>query len=258
MKSFTKDRLTVTVADTAEEMGALAAKDIAAAITQMLAEKAEISIIFAAAPSQNTTLAALLTYPIAWERIRAFHMDEYIGLPQDSQASFQTYLRNHLFDKVHFRSVEFINASAEDAGAECARYSALLRQYPVDLVVLGIGENGHIAFNDPPVADFCDPELVKPVKLDETCRQQQVHDGCFASLEDVPQYALTLTVPALLAAEKMFCVVPYATKAAAVKELLTTDQINEHCPATALRNHAGAHLYCDKESFGEVDDGHLL
>lgn len=252
MKTFTKDQLFVTVADSAEEMGRLAAADIAAAIEEKLAEKEEIAMIFAAAPSQNTTLAALLTYDIPWERIRAFHMDEYIGLPQGSHASFQTYLKEHLFEKVNFRSVEFINASAEDGDAECARYTALLRQYPVDIVVLGIGENGHIAFNDPPVADFADPALIKPVKLDEKCRTQQVHDGCFASLDQVPRYALTLTVPALLAADKMFCVVPYATKAAAVKEMLTTERIDEHCPATALRRHGGARLYCDKESAKEL------
>ena len=253
MKTFTKDSLQVTVADSAEEMGRLAAADIAAAIKEKLAEKEEIAMIFAAAPSQNTTLEALLTYDIPWERIRAFHMDEYIGLPQGSDASFQTYLKEHLFNKVAFRSVEFVNASAKDGAAECDRYTALLQQYPVDIVVLGIGENGHIAFNDPPVADFNDPKLIKPVKLDEACRNQQVHDGCFATLEEVPEYALTLTVPALLAADKMFCVVPYATKAAAVKEMLTTERIDEHCPATALRRHSGAHLYCDKESFAEVE-----
>lgn len=248
MTEFTKDLLNVKIADTAEEMGKAAAEDIYAAICAQLAKKEEINMIFAAAPSQNTTLKALLEKDVAWERINAFHMDEYIGLPAGSNASFQTYLRDHLFSKAPFKSVNYINAFSDDKDAECARYAALLTQYPVDIVVLGIGENGHIAFNDPPVADFHDPKLIKPVKLDERCRTQQVHDGCFATIDDVPQYALSLTVPALLKAQQMFCVVPYATKAEAVKEMLTTDHIDEHCPATALRKHAGATLYCDKES----------
>ncbi len=246
--NFVKDNLNVVIAEDARRMGELAAQDIYAAIMELLSKKEKINMIFAAAPSQNTTLEALLKKDIPWERIRAFHMDEYIGLPEGSTASFGSYLREHLFDKVPFESVHYINAFGTDRAAECARYSELLRKYPVDIVCLGIGENGHIAFNDPPVADFSDPYLVKEVKLDERCRLQQVHDGCFACIDDVPQYALTLTVPALTAAERMFCVVPYATKAAAVKEMLTTTHIDEHCPATILRRHSGATLYCDQES----------
>ena len=115
-------------------------------------------------------------------------------------------------------------------------------------MVLGIGENGHIAFNDPPVADFNDPLLIKPVELDAVCRQQQVNDGCFATIDDVPTHALSLTVPALMSAAKLFCSVPAKTKAWAVKETLTTDRIDEHCPATAMRKHGGATLYCDADS----------
>ncbi len=248
MLEFTKDLLQVKIADTAEEMGAAAAADIYVAIKALLEKKEEINMIFAAAPSQNTTLAALLEKDIEWERINAFHMDEYIGLPEGADASFQTYLRDHLFSKAPFKSVNYINAFATDREAECARYTALLREHPVDIVCLGVGENGHIAFNDPPVADFQDTVLIKPVKLDERCRTQQVHDGCFATIDNVPQYALTLTIPALTAAAQMFCVVPYATKAEAIKEMLTTDKIDEHCPATILRKHEGAILYCDKES----------
>lgn len=247
MTEFTKDSLRVKISDTAENMGKIAAEDIYRKITELLEKKDEINIIFAAAPSQNTTLDALLTYDIDWGRINAFHMDEYIGLTVP-EASFQMYLRGRIFDKAPFKSVNFINAGEQDIEKECKRYSALLEKYPTDLVILGIGENGHIAFNDPPVADFNDKALVKPVKLDEKCKAQQVHDGCFATIDDVPQYALTLTVPALLRAKDMFCVVPYSTKAEAVCEMLTTDKIDEHCPATALRNHSGATLYCDGES----------
>ena len=251
MLELKKDLLDVKIADTAEEMGQAAAEDICCAICELLAQKEEINMIFAAAPSQNTMLEALLKKEIEWNRINAFHMDEYIGLKKGSQAAFQNYLKERIFEKAPFRTVNYINAWADDRDAECARYSALLEKYPVDIVCLGIGENGHIAFNDPPVADFKDPVLIKTVKLDERCRLQQVHDGCFETIDDVPQYALTLTVPALTAAVKMFCVVPYATKAEAVKELLTSEAIDEHCPALILRKHEGAKLYCDKDSAKE-------
>jgi glucosamine-6-phosphate deaminase len=248
MKTFYKDKLKVYIDDTDVAMGERAGADIAAAIKELLKEKEEINMIFGAAPSQNTTLAALLTHDIPWERINAFHMDEYIGLPVGSPAAFREYLKEHIFGKAPFKSINYIDAFSEDKEAECARYTKLLREYPVDIVVLGVGENGHIAFNDPPVADFDDPALIKPVKLDDKCRMQQVHDGCFATFDDVPEYALTLTVPALMAGKKLFCAVPYATKAAAITEMLTTDNVDEHCPATALRLHEGATLYCDKES----------
>ncbi len=248
MKTFYKDKLKVYIADNDVEMGTKAGADIAAAILEMLESKEEINMIFGAAPSQNTTLAALLTHDIPWERINAFHMDEYIGLPVGSPAAFREYLKEHIFGKAPFKSINYIDAFSDDKEAECARYTKLLKEYPVDIVVLGVGENGHIAFNDPPVADFNDPALIKAVKLDQKCRMQQVHDGCFATIDDVPQYALTLTVPALLAGKKLFCAVPYATKAAAITEMLTTGNIDEHCPATALRHHEGATLYCDKES----------
>ena len=253
MKQFRVDALQVVVADTRDEMGRAAARDIAQAMRKLLAEQEQIHMIFAAAPSQNETLYHLLRETdIDWTRVNAFHMDEYIGLPVGAPQAFGNYLREHIFEHKPFRSVNLISAAATDAAAECARYTALLEAHPVDIVCLGIGENGHIAFNDPPVADFDDPAAVKPVKLDEVCRQQQVNDGCFATIDDVPQYALTLTVPALCRARYMFCSVPAATKAAAVREMLTTDRIDEHCPATILRRHGGAIMYCDNDSAAEL------
>ena len=147
------------------------------------------------------------------------------------------------------RSVNCLDgtAASRDPAAECARYSQLLRRFPVDITCMGIGENGHIAFNDPPVADFDDPALVKPVALDEICRNQQVHDGCFATLDDVPTHALTLTVPALMHAAQVFCVVPAATKARAVRDTLLGD-IRTACPASILRRHPAATLYLDADS----------
>ncbi len=227
-------------------MGADAAADIAAAIRAVLARKEHCSMIFAAAPSQNEVLAGLTASDTDWSRVHAYHMDEYIGLPAGAPQGFANFLRAALFDRVPFGQVCCLNSEA-DPTAEAARYGALLQQDPVDIVVMGVGENGHIAFNDPPVADFNDPALVKPVALDPVCRMQQVHDGCFAKLEDVPKMALTLTVPALFAGRQLFCVVPAKTKAAAVREMLE-GSIDEHCPASILRRHAGAALYLDGES----------
>lgn len=236
------------VYESREEMGRGAAKAIASHILSLLESKQEINMIFAAAPSQNEVLSALVAdKTIPWERINAFHMDEYIGLPAGAKQAFGNFLHEHIFGLVPFKSVNYIDATAKDAASECARYASLLARFPTDIVVMGIGENGHIAFNDPPVADFHDAHAVKPVKLDEICRRQQVNDGCFATLADVPKEAITLTVPTLFAGGRLFCIVPAKTKAAAVKETLT-GSINEHCPATILRRHPAATLYLDHES----------
>lgn len=246
-KQGTCDNLTYFVFDTREEMGKKAAADIAARIRALLREKETINMIFAAAPSQNEVLAALIAEKdLPWQRVNAFHMDEYIGLSPDAPQRFGTFLKNAVFSRVPFKSVHYIDGSGDPA-AECARYGALLEQYPTDIVVLGIGENGHIAFNDPPVADFADPKLVKPVALDQVCRQQQVNDGCFPALNAVPETALTLTVPALFRGKHLFCVVPGSTKRAAVTAALT-GPIGQQCPASVLREHPSAALYCDKKS----------
>ena len=174
-------------------------------------------------------------------------MDEYIGLPSDAPQGFGNFLKNRIFGIANFKSVNYIDISAVDVQKECIRYAMLLKENPVDIVVMGIGENGHIAFNDPPVADFSDKELVKPVALDEICRNQQVNDGCFATINDVPKTAITLTVPALFAGEYLFCIVPAATKANAVRATIC-DDISERCPATILRRHKNAVLYLDRDS----------
>lgn len=251
-RTLTMQQFRIKIYDTRAEMGCDAADDIAEAIRGVLARKEACNMIFAAAPSQNEMLAALAAQPdIEWERVNAFHMDEYIGLAPDAPQGFANFLRDAIFDKVPFRSVNCLDGAAatEDTAAECARYSALLCREPVDITCMGIGENGHIAFNDPPVADFDDPELVKPVALDEICRNQQVHDGCFASLEQVPTHALTLTVPALMHAAQVFCVVPAATKARAVRDTML-GEITTACPASILRRHKAATLYLDQDSAG--------
>ena len=248
MKAFQKDLLKVQIYETRAEMGRAAAKDIKDCILLLLQKKETLNMIFAAAPSQNEVLASLATdREIPWNRINAFHMDEYIGLCADAPQAFGNFLKAHIFGLADFKSVNYINASAADAEKECARYAELLGKYPTDIVVMGIGENGHIAFNDPPVADFNDPLAVKPVALDEVCRNQQVNDGCFVTIDDVPKTAITLTVPTLLAGKHLFCIVPAQTKAQAVRATLT-DAISEACPATVLRRHKSAVLYLDEDS----------
>ena len=229
-------------------MGAAAAQDVAARMLELLAERDAINLLFAAAPSQNEFLSALAADPrLDWSRVNAFHLDEYIGLAADAPQGFGNFLRERMFGRVPFRSVHYINGAAEDPEAECRRYAQLLAAFPLDIVCMGIGENGHVAFNDPPVADFGDPVRVKIVALDPVCRQQQVNDGCFARLEQVPTHAFTLTVPALAAAAYHYCIVPAATKADAVYRTVC-GPISTDCPATMLRRCADAVLYLDADS----------
>lgn len=248
MKEFKKDKLTVKIYNSRDEMGACAAKDISMSISYLLEKKQEINMIFAAAPSQNEVLSSLVAdKSIDWSRINAYHMDEYIGLKQDAPQAFGNFLKDRIFDKVPFKSVNYINAYATDTKEECARYGSLLKNNRPDIIVMGIGENGHIAFNDPHVASFCDKEIIKSVELDDICRNQQVNDGCFAYIDDVPKFALTLTIPTLVNTDHIFCIVPAKTKAWAVKETLTGN-IDEHCPASILRRHENAALYLDPDS----------
>ena len=248
MKTLKKDLLTVNIYDSRDEMGKAAGADIKACILKLLEKKETINMIFAAAPSQNEVLASLAEdKEIPWNRVNAFHMDEYIGLSADAPQGFGNFLKNAIFGRAPFKSVNYINISATDADAECERYSKLLEENPTDIVVMGIGENGHIAFNDPPVADFKDTKKVKPVQLDEICRQQQVNDGCFATINDVPKMAITLTCPTLFSGDYLFCIVPAPTKANAVKATVC-GEIGEACPATILRRHNNAILYLDPDS----------
>ena len=239
--------LQVKLYDTRKDLGVAAAKEGAAYLNEVIRQKGEANVIFAAAPSQNEFLEALCQEDVDWTKVRGFHMDEYIGLSDDAPQGFGNFLRRGIFEKVPFKSVDYIQGGAEDIEAEIARYSALLNEYPVDIVFMGIGENGHIAFNDPAVCHFDDQHLVNKVGLDEICRNQQVHDGCFASLDLVPTHALTLTVPALTRAKALFCMVPGATKTDAVTKTVL-GEIREMVPATIMRMHKNATLYVDKDS----------
>lgn len=252
--TFKKGMLEVRIYPDREEMGKEAAKDVSEAILQSLKTKDEINMIFAAAPSQRDFMKELIAdKAIPWEKINAFHMDEYIGLEKDAPQGFGNFLKKHLFDHVPLKSVHLINGQAEDPEEESKRYSDLLAQHPADIVCLGIGENGHIAFNDPPVADFKDPKQVKVVELDMPCRQQQVNEKLFTGIDLVPTHAITITIPGLIQAKSMFCMVPAKNKADAVYATLN-GEIEEKCPASILREKEGAILYLDKESAALLDE----
>lgn len=254
MKKIKKDNLQVQIYETRKEMGIAAAKDTAECIKRLIKEKGKLRMIFAAAPSQNEFLEALISdKDIDWSKIDAFHMDEYVGLPVDAPQGFGNFLNRAIFSRVPFKSVSYINGQQEP-DKTCSEYTKKITSAPIDIVCMGVGENGHIAFNDPPVADFNDTAVIKKVKLDEICRNQQVNDGCFEKIDDVPQYALTLTVPTLMACEYVFCVVPAATKAQAVYDMLN-GKIEEKCPATALRKHNKAMLYLDADSSALLKKG---
>lgn len=237
-------------------LGTAAAVDCAGAIRRVLETRSRCRMVFAAAPSQNEVLAGLQNAAgIDWDRVEAFHMDEYPGLPFGDTRRFGSFLRDALFSRVPLGRVEYLaplpTPSGPAALREARRYAALLSDAPIDLVCLGVGENGHIAFNDPGVADFSDPLSVKEVELDPPCRAQQVHDGCFASLEEVPRTALTLTVPTLLAGGRLFCAVPGPAKAQAVRRMLE-GPVSPACPASVLRNHPACVLYLDTDSAGAL------
>jgi glucosamine-6-phosphate deaminase len=247
--TFKKDHLTVRVLEDREQLGAAAAGQVASWLRNILDFQPVANVIFAAAPSQHEFLAALVSdNKIDWGRVNGFHMDEYLGLSAEAPQLFGSYLKRQLFGRVGFREVYYINARAADSLEECQRYSGILQEYPPDLVCMGIGENAHIAFNDPPVANFKDPESVKAVLLDEACRRQQVNDGCFPSLEDVPTEAITLTIPALMRSRFVCCVVPGSRKRSAVAATLAS-AISERVPSTILRTHANATLFLDNESY---------
>lgn len=242
-----KDNLKIEVYSSRKEMGQAAAKDVYAAIAEILERQSEVNVVFAAAPSQKDLYEGLLALDIPWSKINALHMDEYIGITDDRPQSFRNYLKKNLFGNVPLKTIHYMQGESRDTEEECVRYTRLLTDHKPDIVCMGIGENTHIAFNDPPVADFNDPKLVKKVELEEMCRQQQVNDGCFPTIEEVPTHALTLTIPTLVSAPYIFCIVPGPTKAQAVYQTLH-EEISEKFPSTILRRHTQAKLYLDKDS----------
>ncbi len=251
IKEFQAGSLRVLVYENRAQMGRAAAGHVGRAVVDRQTSGGKANVVFAAAPSQDEFLAGLVAHEaIDWSRVTAYHMDEYLGLDADHPASFRRYLHEHLFRMADLKAdrLRLIPGEQTDRPARvCLEYEDLLLANPTDIVCAGIGENGHLAFNDPPVADFLDPLRVKVVRLDRACREQQVHDGCFPDLEDVPTHAYTLTVPALMAAPVVSVVVPGARKAEAVLTALG-GPISEACPASILRRHEGTTLFLDRES----------
>lgn len=249
------DSLRVDISADRPAVGQRSALHVVRLLGDILARQTTARVMFACAPSQNEFLAELSARSrgvIDWARIHAFHMDEYVGLSADHPASFRRYLKEHLL--VHLPTLGAfhpIRGEAADAVTESARYAALLDAAPLDLICLGIGENGHLAFNDPPVANFADPVSAKPVELELACRQQQVNDGCFASLTQVPTHAITVTLPVFRRARALSVVVPGPRKAAAVRATLL-DPVSTACPATLLRGHPQATLFIDQAAAGQL------
>jgi glucosamine-6-phosphate deaminase len=239
-------RMRVEVHPDRPALGRAAARAVAAEMRALLARDGEAAVIFASAPSQNEFLAALRATPdIDWRRLTAFHLDEYVGMAPTHPASFRRFLTDRLFDHVPVRAFHGLDGNAKDLAVECARYSGLLRGACPGLAILGIGENGHLAFIDPPLCDFFEPKDVRVVELDEACRRQQVNDGAFARLEDVPRRALSLTVPFLLGVRRAVAIVPGPAKRAAI-EATVLGPVARACPASILRRHRDAILFLDE------------
>ncbi len=251
MREFKKEKLNVNVFKDRSELGAAAAEAFAGKLRELLKTREYVNVIFASAPSQNEFLEELNKKDIDWSRINAFHMDEYVGLHKDSPAGFGNFLKDRLFRNVQCREVNYMNGNAADIQDECKRYADLIKKYPTDIVILGIGENTHLAFNDPHVADFDDPLIVKVVDLDQDCRVQQVNDGCFAKIDEVPTHALTITMPALFKSTFAYAIVPGSFKANAIAHTINSD-ISELYPSTILRRHDNATLFIDEDSASKL------
>lgn len=248
LKEFTIGPLKVNVYETRAGMGQAAFEHYKRRSQALLLQKARIRSIFAAAHSQADFLAALSSdTDIDFSRIEAFHMDEYIGLGKDAPQNFGNFLKKALFAKRPFGQVNYVRPDAADVEAECSRYENLLRAEPLDIVCLGIGENGHLAFNDPHEARFDEERWVRLTTLDDVCRQQQVNDGEFGHIDEVPASALTLTIPALMSCDTVIGIIPSARKARAVLDTLL-GPVSEACPASVLRTHKDATLFLDKDA----------
>ena len=238
---------------TKRETSEAAASEAAQILRDAIAARGKARMVVSTGNSQFDFIEALTAAKdVNWRRVEALHLDEYAGMPMSHPASFRLWLKMRVADRVPLLAMQYLNGDAPDTAAECRRYAALLEAEPVDVGLIGIGENGHIAFNDPPVADFQDPVSVKRVLLDEACRLQQVGEGHFPNLDAAPREALTVTCPAILRMKRLVCVVPERRKAEAVRCALR-GPVTTACPASVLRNHPRASLYLDQESASLLD-----
>jgi glucosamine-6-phosphate deaminase len=253
VRHFQVENLAVEVHPNAKLLGEAAARAAAQTMKELSATQQSFAVIFATGVSQLETLEALTGMEgIPWNQVRGFHLDEYVGLPVEHFASFRRYLRENLTQKVDMKAFYDVDGSAPDPALTCRVYAELLAAANPQLCLLGVGENGHLAFMDPAVADFKDPQDVKVVKLDADCRAQQVAEGWFNNLEAVPDYAISVTIPAMLRVPKLIVSVPGARKAAIMRRTLE-EAISTKCPATILRTHPDVTIYLDQESASELD-----
>lgn len=247
-RSLQIDSLAVRIYPGQPELAEDAAQETSKYLQTVLAGQEFAAAILATGNSQLKFLQRITELGgVDWSRVTLFHMDEYLGISATHKASFRRYMRERVESLVRPRAFHYLEGDALEPIDECERYSALLNQQPIDLCCMGVGENGHIAFNDPPVANFADKRAVKIVQLDDACKLQQVREGHFPSLEAVPPYALTLTIPALCAARKVVCISPETRKAQAIKAALL-GPISEKCPASYLRRVPTATLLLDNDS----------
>ncbi len=249
VRELSSDSLKAAVYANRQEMGKAAALYVIDYLKELQKSRDEIRIVVGSAPSQDEFYEHLssLSEDIDWGKVVVFHMDEYVGLSADHPASFRAYQHQHFVSKVPLKAFHEIRGEASDSEAECQRLCALLSEAPIDLACCGIGENGHLAFNDPPVADFNDPVEAKVVELDDICRQQQVNDGCFPSFDAVPTHAITLTLKVFKNAAMLSGVVPASSKAEAVAATLR-GPISTDCPASLMRQHPNARLFLEPDS----------
>jgi len=252
VESFSVDSIQVKVYDSFEETGQAAASDAAAEFLRIQDKRDEINVMFAAAASQLSLLDALCTNAeIHFAKVNAFHMDEYAGLAADDPRSLAYYLTSRHLDRLQLRATYFMDATLTDTKAVCSEYTKTLMTHPLDIAFLGIGDNGHLAFNEPHIANFQDPEWVRTVEIDNISKKQQVNAGNFLAIEDVPALAYTVTIPPLMRAERIFCVVPGKAKAEAAYHSLM-EEISEQCPASILRKHGNTSIYLDRESAAKI------
>jgi glucosamine-6-phosphate deaminase len=250
--SLQVDSLKVESYESTEAMGKAAAESAAESLRALAAQNDVVGVIFATGASQMATLDALTSIPgLPWDKVVGFHMDEYLGIPDDHPASFRRYLRERLTSKVKMRQFYGVDGTRDNPEETCRKYADLLRQHNPQLCLLGIGENGHLAFNDPAEADFEDPVDIKIVSLDTECRQQQVNEGWFPNLAAVPTQAITLTIPTLLRVPRLIATVPGERKAHIVHRTLT-EEISTRCPATIMRKHPDTTVYLDPASSTEL------
>jgi glucosamine-6-phosphate deaminase len=252
LKTTKVDSLNVQVYDTPSSLGKEACDFVTKRVKHSIKKNGHANLLLATGASQFQFLQALQQVDLDWQKITTFHLDEYVGLSEDHKASFRKYLHDRIIDIVRPGEAYFLRGDAEDIRGEIKRYEQLLKSHPIDVACIGIGENGHLAFNDPPVADFGDPKDVKIVELDKKSRQQQVDEGWFNKIDDVPKQALSLTIPAIMRSKVISCVVPEQRKAEAVYRTLN-DPVSSVIPATVLRTHPNATLFLDEGSALKLD-----